>query len=77
MALKISPLLSISVLLLSLSLLLPPSSTAANTHLIGKEVNREIERKLIGVGVPCHPHAGSGVVCDPPYAVATQTQDHN
>ncbi|TYG98967.1 hypothetical protein ES288_A10G159700v1 [Gossypium darwinii] len=64
MAPKISPLLSISVLLLSLSLLLPPSSTTTNTH-------------LIGVGVPCHPHAGSGVVCDPPYAVATQTQDHN
>ncbi|KAL1148880.1 hypothetical protein V6Z11_A10G155400 [Gossypium hirsutum] len=44
MAPKISPLLSISVLLLSLSLLLPPSSTTTNTHLIEKEVNREIER---------------------------------
>ncbi|XWS22294.1 hypothetical protein CRYUN_Cryun29cG0021800 [Craigia yunnanensis] len=61
-----SPILSILVLLLLSLSLLPPTS-ARNTHL-GKEVNEEIRRNLInGKSTPCHPEAGSSLICSPPY----------
>ncbi|XWS35224.1 hypothetical protein CRYUN_Cryun21dG0107500 [Craigia yunnanensis] len=82
MTCKISPMFSILVLLLSVSLL--PLTLTRNTNL-GKKVNEEIQRNLIGVNPPdpCHAHAKSGIICDPPYVDidgekgATKTQGHN
>ncbi|KAK8663344.1 hypothetical protein V6N13_083167 [Hibiscus sabdariffa] len=73
MACKISPTLSILVLLLSLSVLQIPSSSATTPHfLAGKKINQKI-----GITPPCHHHAGGGIICRHPHGVATQTQDHN
>ncbi|KAK8514763.1 hypothetical protein V6N12_057659 [Hibiscus sabdariffa] len=76
----------ILVLLLSVSLLLPPSS-ATNTH-FGKKVNDEIKRTLIGVDPPGGGHAPGGRVPKPAppkvdnskkekFTGAIQTHDHN
>ncbi|XWS09265.1 hypothetical protein CRYUN_Cryun40dG0071000 [Craigia yunnanensis] len=60
---KMSHVLSILVLLLSLSLLMPPTLTR-NTH-FEKKVNEEIQRNLIDVKPPdpryCHAGGGRGV----------------
>ncbi|XP_022722510.1 uncharacterized protein LOC111279749 [Durio zibethinus] len=70
MSCKISPVLSLLVLLLSLSLLLPPTSTRSTDF--GKKVNEEIQRNLIeGKGPICRVHAGSGylpIECPPFHA---------
>ncbi|KAL4376743.1 hypothetical protein GQ457_02G038820 [Hibiscus cannabinus] len=76
----------ILVLLLSVSLLLPPSSTT-NPH-FGKKLNDENKRTLIGVDPPGGGHAPGGRVPKPgphkanngkkeKFTGAIQTQDHN
>ncbi|KAK5793718.1 hypothetical protein PVK06_034872 [Gossypium arboreum] len=88
MGCKMIPVLSILVLLLSLSLLLPLSSTT-NTHLIGKKMKQEIRRNLIGVRSGRGGHPGGGApghdrgraAADNSgkenLTPATQTQGHN
>ncbi|KAH1047043.1 hypothetical protein J1N35_037827 [Gossypium stocksii] len=88
MGCKMIPVLSILVLLLSLSLLLPLSSTT-NTHLIGKKMKQEIRRNLIGVHPGRGGHPGGGApghdrgraAADNSrkenFTPATQTQGHN
>ncbi|MFQ6645679.1 hypothetical protein Gotur_019978, partial [Gossypium turneri] len=61
MGCKTIPVLSILVLMLSLSLLLPLISTT-NTHLIGNKVKQEIRRNLVGIG------PGGGGAPEPPAA---------
>ncbi|KAK8492232.1 hypothetical protein V6N13_056660 [Hibiscus sabdariffa] len=74
----------ILVLLLSVSLLLPPSSTT-NPH-FGKKVNDENKRTLIGVDPPGGGHAPGGTVPihseadnskKEKFTGAIETQDHN
>nr|KJB68838.1 hypothetical protein B456_011G149500 [Gossypium raimondii] len=80
MGCKMIPVLSILVLLLSLSLLLPLSSTA-NTHLIGKKMKQEIRRNLIGVHPGRGGHPGGGAPGHDSgkenFTPATKTQGHN
>ncbi|KAG4126067.1 hypothetical protein ERO13_D10G134600v2 [Gossypium hirsutum] len=59
MAYKISSVLFRLVLLLSFSLLLPPSSPT-NTHLIVQKINEVIRRDLIGAKPPPNDHHPGG-----------------
>ncbi|TYJ14869.1 hypothetical protein E1A91_A10G147100v1 [Gossypium mustelinum] len=79
MGCKMIPVLSILVLLLSLSLLLPLSSTT-NTHLIGKKMKQKIRRNLIGVRPGRGGHPGGGAPGHERGRAAAdniQTQGHN